>query len=131
MKVEGVGFGCTLIRRDCITKMLDKFPDLIDSRLALHPAGDTLRQAGTNRLLRLFEKLDLPDRGLVSEDLSFCIRWGQCGGSVWANIGHRMSHVGPFDYCGRYLDVVEAQAQQQMEPVVPMDQAQIAMLPAA
>ncbi len=132
MRVEGVGFGCTLIRRDAITKMIEKFPELIDTRLALHPAGETLRGAGTNRLLRLFEKMDVPDRGLISEDLSFCIRWGQCGGSVWANIGHRMSHVGPFDYSGRYLDVIEAQAaQSQMAPVVPMDESQIAMLPAA
>ena len=134
MKVEGVGFGCTLIRRDCITKMIEKFPELIDTRLALHPAGETLRNAGTSRLLRLFEKMDIPERGLVSEDLSFCIRWEQCGGTVWANIGHRMSHVGPFDYCGRYLDVIEAQVAQQSqigEPVAPMEEAQIAMLPAA
>ena len=132
MKCEGVGFGCTLIRRDAIAKMIEKFPELIDTRLHLHPAGETLRNAGTNRLLRLFEKLDIPDRGLVSEDLSFCIRWGQCGGSVWANIGHRMSHVGPFDYSGRYLDVIEAQANQpQMEAVQPMSDAQISMLPAA
>jgi hypothetical protein len=132
MKVEGVGYGCTLIRRDAIAKMIEKFPELIDTRLTLHPAGETLRGAGTNRLLRFFEKMDMADRGLISEDLSFCIRWGQCGGSVWANIGHKISHVGPFDYSGRYLDVIEAQAaQQQMQPVVPMDAAQIAMLPAA
>jgi len=132
MKCEGVGFGCTLIRRDAIAQMVEKFPELIDTRLHLHPAGETLRNAGTNRLLRLFEKLDIPDRGLVSEDLSFCIRWGQCGGSVWANIGRRMSHVGPFDYSGRYLDVIEAQAAQpQMEAIQPMSEAQIEMLPAA
>ena len=131
MKVEGVGFGCTMIRRDCIAKMVEKFPELVDTRLALHPAGETLRNAGTNRLLRLFEKMDIPERGLVSEDLSFCIRWNQCGGDVWANIGHRMSHVGPFDFAGRYLDVIEAQAREQMQALQPMDDAQIALLPAA
>jgi hypothetical protein len=120
MKVEGVGFGCTMIRRDVIAKMVEKFPELVDTRLSLHPAGETLRNAGTNRLLRL-----------VSEDLSFCIRWNQCGGDVWANIGHRMSHVGPFDFAGRYLDVVEAQAREQMQALQPMDDAQIALLPAA
>jgi len=106
---------------------------LIDTRLALHPAGETLRQTGTNRLIRLFEKLDIPDRGLVSEDLSFCIRWQQCGGEVWANIGHKISHVGPYDFAGRYLDVVEAQAQANttMEAVAPMSDEQIALLPAA
>lgn len=132
MLVEGVGFGCTLIRRDCIEKMIEKFPDLIDTRLHLHPAGETLRQTGTNRLLRFFEKMDMPERGLISEDLSFCLRWQECGGKTWAAIGHKMSHVGPYDYSGRYLDVVEGLANAApMEPVKPMDDAQIAMLPAA
>src|SRR2546430_9197977 len=110
MEVEGVGFGFTLIRRDCIEKMIEKYPELIDTRLHLHPAGETLRATGTNRLLRRFEKLDLPDGGIVSEDLSFCIRWRQAGGQVWASIGHRISHVGPYDFAARYLDVIEQQA---------------------
>lgn len=132
MRCEGVGFGCTLIKREVVTKMIEKFPDLIDTRIHLHPAGETLRQAGTNRLLRFYEKMDIPDRGLISEDLSFCIRWGQCGGEVWANIGHKISHVGPFDYSGRYLDVIEGMAAQpSMEAVAPMNEAQIALLPAA
>ena len=132
MLVEGVGFGCTLIRRDVIAKMIEKYPELIDTRLHLHPAGETLRGAGTNRLLRFFEKMDIPERGIVSEDLSFCIRWRECGGQVWANIGHKMSHVGPHDYSGRYLDVVETQANTPpMEPIAPMSDAQISLLPAA
>lgn len=109
MLVEGVGMGCTLIRRDVGKPMIEKFPELIDTRLNLHPAGDTLRSAGANRMLRFFEKMDIAERGLISEDLSFCIRWQQCGGQTWAAIGHKISHVGPFDYCGRYLDEVEKQ----------------------
>lgn len=132
MLVEGVGMGCTLIRRDVIAKMVEHYPELIDTRLALHPAGDTMRQMGTNRLLRFFEKMDLPERGLISEDLSFCLRWQKCGGQTWAAVGHKISHVGPFDYSGRYLDVVEAQANAPvMEAVQPMDDAAIALLPAA
>ena len=110
MLVEGVGFGCTLIRRDLGTIMLEKMPELIDTRLNLHPAGDTLRSAGASRMIRAFEKLDVPERGLISEDLSFCIRWQRCGGKTWGAIGHKISHVGPFDYSGRYLDEVEKQA---------------------
>ena len=133
MEVEGVGFGCTLIRRDCITTMIEKYPELIDTRLHLHPAGETLRQTGTNRLLRFFEKMDMTERGVVSEDLSFCIRYRQAGGQVWAAIGHKISHVGPYDFAARYLDVVEQQANQpaQMEAVKPMSDAEIALLPAA
>lgn len=112
MVVEGVGMGVTLIRRDMITKMIEAYPHMIDTRLHLHPAGETMKQAGATRLLRFFEKLDIPDRGMISEDLSFCIRWNQIGGKVWAAIGYRINHVGPYDYHGRYLDIVEAQEAQ-------------------
>lgn len=129
MKVEGIGMGCTLIRRDVIDAMIKKFPDLIDTRLELHPAKDTLKQAGTSRLLRFWEKMDIPERGLVSEDLSFCIRWNQCGGTTWAAIGHRMSHVGPYDYSGRYLDVVEAlERAPPMAPIQPLSEEQLAAI---
>ena len=79
MVVEGVGMGCTLIRRDVITAMLEKMPEIVDTRINLHPAKETLQGAGANRLIRAFEKLDIPERGLVSEDISFCIRAKQCG----------------------------------------------------
>jgi hypothetical protein len=112
MRVEGVGMGCTLIARTAIDKMLEVFPEMVDTRLELHPAAQMLQQTGTKRMIRCFDKIDIPDRGQVSEDLSFCLRWGKCGGQVWGAIGYKMSHVGPFDYCGRYLDMVEAQEAQ-------------------
>jgi hypothetical protein len=108
MVVEGVGMGCTLIRRDLITLMLQRMPQIVDTRMHLHPAKETMANAGAHRLIRAFEKLDIPDRGIVSEDLSFCIRARECGVQCWASIGHKFSHVGPFDYAGRYLDTVEA-----------------------
>jgi hypothetical protein len=132
MVVEGVGMGCTLIRRDCVANILAKMPQLVDTRIALHPACEMMRAAGANRLIRAFEKLDLPDRGIVSEDLSFCIRHRQCGGEVWASIGHKFSHVGPYDYAGRYLDGIElAQAQQAALAVQPAQPAQPALSAAA
>lgn len=129
--VEGVGFGCTLMKRDVVTRMLAQMPELVDYRIALHPAGETIRGAGTNRIIRAFEKLDIADRGLISEDLSFCIRAGRCGIQTWAHIGSKISHVGPFDYSGRYLDTVEqqmaaehqarlAQQQQPSQQIIPL-----------
>lgn len=110
MRVEGVGMGCTLIRRDVVKTFLEKMPELVDERIKLHPAKDMLEQTGTRRIIRAFEKMDLPDRGIVSEDLSFCIRWNQMGGKIWAAIGYEMSHVGPFNYSGCYLKYAEEQA---------------------
>jgi hypothetical protein len=122
MVVEGVGFGATLVRRDVIRLMLEQMPQISDERISLHPAGAMLTGANCKRLIRAFEKLDVPDRGVISEDLSFCIRWANCTlpdgtkGKTWASIGHRISHVGPYDFAGRYLDVIEALERQQNAP---------------
>lgn len=52
----------------------------------------------------------------LSEDMSFCYRWiNQCGGEIWANVNHRISHVGPFDYELRYQSVLEGIAAAQAE----------------
>ena len=122
IKVEGVGGGAKLIRRDVVTAMVEKFPELVDARLSLHPAKDTLQAAGATRLLRLFEKLDIPERGIVSEDLSFCIRAAQCGFQTWAAIGYHVNHVGMYDYGGCYLktlqDEMARQVTQQQQSVV-------------
>jgi hypothetical protein len=112
MRVEGVGMGCCLIRRDCVLPMLTRFPELIDTRLDLHPAKGIMQSAGATRMLRLFDKMDIPERGIVSEDLSFCIRHNICGGQTWAAIGHKISHVGPYDYGHRYLDMTAYTIQQ-------------------
>lgn len=119
MRVEGVGMGCTLIHRSAITIMLEKMPEIIDTRMALHPAADTMRQVGAHRMIRAFDKIDLPERGQVSEDLSFCLRWNRCGGQTWAAINYRMAHVGPYDFGACYLEHVQAMeaqaAAQQMQ----------------
>ena len=111
MRVEGVGMGCTLIRRDMAKIMIEKYPELIDTRLSLHPAGEMLKSANTHRLIRVFEKMEILDRGVISEDLSFCIRWNRLGGQVWAAIGYPISHVGPYDYQGCYMSYVMQQEQ--------------------
>ncbi len=136
MHVEGVGMGCTLIRRDAVTTMLEHFPDMVDTRVALHPARGLLDKSGVKRIIRAFDPIDIPERGKLSEDLSFCWRWNQCGGQVWANVAHRLSHVGPFDYAGCYLDTVaqqqqaaEAQAKAQAEIAAAKAQAEIQAQP--
>lgn len=98
MKVAGVGMAVTLIRRDAIKIMLEKMPHLSDTRLHMHSAKDIIEGAGTKRIIRAFDKIDDPENGPLSEDLSFCRRWRECGGEIWANMMYRISHVGPYPY---------------------------------
>lgn len=117
MHVQGVGFGCTLIRRDAVRIMLEKYPEAIDTRLEHHIARQMLVSSGAKRVLRLFDCLDDPATGKVSEDLSFCRRWNACGGKVWASIGHNVCHMGLYPYTAKYLDLLNNPAAQPPQPL--------------
>ncbi len=107
MKVAGLGMGCFLIRRDAIDIMLEKMPEINDTRMKYHAAKDMLK----GRIIRAFDGFDNPDdttSGRMSEDLAFCCRWRQCGGDVWAAIGHTIEHVGNYSYKANYLQEIMA-----------------------
>jgi len=99
MEVEGLGCGCFLIRRDAIDAMIEKFPELIRDHVVI---GD-FKTAGLTRTLGFFDPLMSPD-GKVAEDISFCRRWREAGGKVWASAGHIITHVGPYEFKGGYAD---------------------------
>ena len=90
MEVEGCGTGLLLIRRDCIEEMLKKLPNLSDHRSHI----PITTEGKLSRLIRAFQNLSVDGRRL-SEDFSFCHRWRRlCGGEVWANVKHPITHVG-------------------------------------
>lgn len=102
-----VGAGIMLIQRSMIKQMLEKKPELID---ALPSVLANATPFPIKRLIRAFDTILEDDRRL-SEDVSFCYRWREeCGGEVWANVDHKISHVGPFDYHLRYAGVLENKA---------------------
>jgi hypothetical protein len=106
MKVEGVGFGVTLIRRDCVEAMIAGGHTEVDEYLDDCVAGRELKRQGFKRMIRAFEKVRLPGRRL-SEDFSFCHRHRQAGGDVWAAIHHKVTHIGDFGYTGRFADSID------------------------
>ncbi len=112
MTVAGLGMGCFLIRRDAIDIMLEKMPEIIDTRMTFHAAKDMLK----GRIIRAFDTFDNPDdnqAGKLSEDLAFCQRWRTCGGEVWASLEHEIEHVGLHSYKANYLQhVMEREANQ-------------------
>jgi hypothetical protein len=104
----GLGCGVMMISREVITTMLRQMPELSD------PIPSSLAEATPDlkltRIIRAFDKMRDGDRRL-SEDMAFCYRWQQCGGEVWANVNHKISHIGPFDFHMRYGGVLAAKTQ--------------------
>lgn len=104
MQATGLGCGVMMIQREVIRRMIEKFPELIDETdsYLLRASEGKLK-----RMLRVFDKIRTQELRL-SEDMSFCQRWRECGGDIWANVAHTISHVGPFDYHMRYQGIMES-----------------------
>lgn len=104
MKSEGLGTGVMMISREVIKTMLEKIPHLA------RPIQTSLAEASSDmkltRIIHAFDKIKNNEYQL-SEDMSFCRRWIAIGGEIWANVAHRISHVGPFDYAIRYQGILE------------------------
>ncbi len=112
MEVNGIGGAVMLIQRDVVTKMLERFPEINDTvTVKNHAAKDIMESQGVTRLIRAFDPVTIEGEKF-SEDLSFCHRWQACGGDVWANITHKISHVGLYEFSGCYFDVVKDSIQQ-------------------
>jgi hypothetical protein len=103
----GLGCGVMLISREVVDVMLKKMPELRD---ALPSVLAEAAPAGVELLIRAFDPIRDGNRRL-SEDMSFCQRWLDCGGEIWANVNYKISHVGPFDYHLRYAGVLERKAE--------------------
>lgn len=103
MEMAGIGFGVTMIHRSCITMMLESGQARSDEKIDRHTAGDILKGYGSKRIIRAFDPLE-DETGRLSDDMSFCRRYRNSGGEVWAATHHRITHVGQHGYTGRYAD---------------------------
>lgn len=108
LKANYIGGGVMLISRKMIDALIEKMPSVIDSLPGVLAAATPLP---LTRLIRAFDCILMDDRRL-SEDVSFCSRWRDVGGEIWANVNHKISHVGPFDFHMRYMGVLEHKAEQ-------------------
>jgi hypothetical protein len=102
--VGGIGMAVTLIRRDCLTTMIEK--GAVQSR-TVAGGRDIL---GSPVLYNFFEQIYSKETdALLSEDLSFCERWTKmCGGEVWSLVNQQIGHIGQFTFKGSYLDLLKA-----------------------
>jgi hypothetical protein len=98
-----VGGGVMLIKRSMMKEMLEKKPELIDALPSVLAQATSLP---LTRLIRAFDTI-IEDNRRLSEDISFCSRWIECGGEIWANVMHKIDHVGPFNFHLRYGGIME------------------------
>ncbi len=90
IQVYTCGSGIMLISRDCITKMADCCPDIIDK--VYHKRIPFAKDFEV--FLTPFNKITVEGHKL-SEDFSFCYRWVEhCHGKIFANIDSNIRHVG-------------------------------------
>jgi hypothetical protein len=102
------GTGFLMIRRQALEKMCRRYASLQFFRE--HSIADPL--AGSMNRFALFECLiDPATRIYLSEDFSFCKRWTDMGGEIWADLQSRLDHVGPATFYGDVASQFEAPAQ--------------------
>ena len=106
LPVQSVGMGITLISRDCITRMIEAYPELLHDVPEDGPPLEMFSGQQLKKVFRCFDKFPMGYANLA-EDYSFCKRWRDIGGEIWANIAHPIGHVGVKLFSGSLREEVE------------------------
>jgi hypothetical protein len=117
-RAEFVGTGVLLVRREAFERLMEHYPDLAKRGfgLGVYPAYEASGRWG------FFNPMDNDEGVPLSEDLSFCRRWRQTGGDIWADITSPVVHVGRNVQQGNYLDFYKAKSAQNPRVVTPPTQ---------
>ena len=101
MQVDACGAGILLISRDCVTRMIEACPEIVDRNICNYLAAVSEYKT----FLTPFKRIETGDEW-YSEDISFCRRWvHQCGGRIYANTDSRINHTGYRTVETRYEDL--------------------------
>ena len=96
-RVSYAGTGFLMIQRHVLLSMIEHYPDLRYGHD--HKPGDRL--AGSPFRYALFNcMIDETTGTYLSEDFSFCKRWTDMGGEIWADLQSRLTHVGTINFHG-------------------------------
>jgi hypothetical protein len=97
VRVTYAGTGFLMMRRKTLLSMINHYPEL---RYA-HDHKPDDRLGGTQWRYALFNcMIDERTGTFLSEDFSFCRRWTDMGGEIWADLKSRLTHVGAFSFDG-------------------------------
>ena len=103
-EVSYVGTGFMMIKRAALRRLADAHPEL----RARHRDMTGLKKPG--EAVMLFETMIEPETGqYLPEDYAFCRRWRDLGGSIYADLRGRFTHVGHAIYAGGVQQVLTPQ----------------------
>ena len=93
--------GCMLIKRNVLETMIKEYPELE----IFQPTIINGKEEKKANMFNLFDTLHDPKtKRYFGEDFGFCQRWSDIGGKVYAYINDYITHVGEYQYCGRFRD---------------------------
>jgi hypothetical protein len=90
-RCKAIGAAIMLMKREVLERMAE--------------VPGVLLQQGSRRLLQCFQPMPNESGFTLSEDISFCRRWIEgCGGEIWVNVAHPVTHMGTYNYVGRFIE---------------------------
>ena len=93
--------GCMLIKRQVFDKMIEKYPDLEINQPTILNGEETKNK----NLYNFFDTLHDPvTKKYYGEDFGFCQKWRDIGGKCYCYINRFITHVGEYQYSGRFRD---------------------------
>ena len=104
-RAVSVGAGIMLVRRDVFLRLMACFPHLEGG--GFEPSW---QPALSDMNWGFFNSVEGENGFPLSEDLSFCRRWREAGGEIWADVQNDIQHIGRFTYAGNYLDFLKARS---------------------
>lgn len=111
-EIHGGGAGLMMLSRSALARIDNGYPNarcrFPDAYRHLVPNVETL--------VEFFAFDREPDGRLLSEDLTFCKRWREIGGKIYAAPWVRTTHVGPFYFRGELPSLISGDAPAQ--PIV-------------
>jgi hypothetical protein len=96
-RVKYLGTGFMMIRREVFARMAGHYPETQFKQIHLGLNIDAAKAPSH----AFFDCVIDPESGeYLSEDYTFCKRWTQIGGEIWAHANSRLAHIGTMTFEG-------------------------------
>jgi hypothetical protein len=96
-RVKYIGTGFMLIRRAVFARMAESFPETEFRKIHI---GLNIDAAAAKAHAFFDCVIDSETGEYLSEDYTFCKRWRQIGGEIWAYANSRLTHIGNMAFEG-------------------------------